>query len=94
MEFEITKEVSRLRAHLSSLHQQLEAARTQHASSEAAVAKLSADLAELSQALRTSQDTVATIFRSRSWRWLAPVRNFNLRIHSLRGRFRIAKFFR
>jgi FkbM family methyltransferase len=79
---------------ISALHEERGVLRTEIATSQAAVAKLSADVAELSQALKRSQETVETIFRSRSWRWLAPIRKFNFLIRSCRKHIRMARLFR
>ncbi len=87
-------EVAALREEVSSLRHQLHAARTELASSGAAITKLSADLTELSAELKKNQHIVDTIFRSRSWRWLSPIRNFNFWLRSYRKHLRVARLFR
>jgi FkbM family methyltransferase len=79
---------------LAAAQAEIFALRTELTSSHAAVAKLRADVAELSQSLKKSQEIVDTIFRSRSWRWLAPIRNFNFWVRSYRKRLRMARLFR
>ena len=44
------------------------------ASRDLAFTKMSEDLAELSNALRSSREQLQMVLNSRSWRWLAPVR--------------------
>lgn len=88
------EEVAALRVELSSLRYQLRAAKIELATSEAALTKLSADLIELSAELRKNQQIVETIFRSRSWRWLSPIRNFNFWMRSYRKHLRVARLFR
>ena len=86
------REVAALREVLL-LQTQLETARTQLASSQAALAKVSSDLAKLSEELVTSRATIVTISRSRSWRWLEPIRRLNALIRSYRSRIRLRRFF-
>ena len=88
------RDISALREETSLLRNELVVLRAQLTSSRAAVAKLSADVGELSEALKKSRETIETIFRSRSWRWLAPLRDFNARVRSYRKASRIAQLFR
>ena len=75
------------------LQRELAFARTELTSSEAALAKCNSDLGELSQALKASRQTIETIFRSRSWRWLSPIRRFNLALRCHRQKIRLRRFF-
>lgn len=70
------------------LEAELQKAATQLATSNAAVAKLTADVEELADALRLARTQLDQIFRSRSWRWLAPIRkaNFMLKSHRKKNR--------
>ena len=88
------RDISALQEERSLLRNELVVLRAQLTSSQAAVAKLSADVGELSEALKKSRATIDTIFRSRSWRWLGPIREFNFRVRSYRKTLRIARFFR
>jgi len=62
--------------------------------SEAAVAKLNSDRGELARALQTSRETLDQVFKSRSWRWLAPIRNINFALRSHRENLRKSRLFR
>jgi hypothetical protein len=62
--------------------------------SEAAVAKLNSDRGELARALQTSRETLDQVFKSRSWRWLAPIRNINFALRSHRENRRKSRLFR
>lgn len=86
-------EIGRLRREIALLTRELAHARTQLTSSEAALAKYSSDLTELAHALKTSRETIDAIFRSRSWRWLSPIRRLNLRLRSTRQRIQLRRFF-
>ena len=84
-------DIATLKRCILALQGEREVLRTEVSSSQAAVTKLDSDLAELSQALRTNQEIVETIFKSRSWRWLAPIRHFNLSLKSYRQRLQTAR---
>ncbi len=88
------RDISTLHKEISALHKDRAILHTELASSQAVVAKLSADIAELSQSLKRNQQIIETIFRSRSWRWLAPIRKFNFWVRSYRKRLRMARLFR
>ena len=87
-------EIAAAQAEIAAAQAEISSLRTELTSSRAALAKLRADVAELSQSLKKSQEIVDTIFRSRSWRWLAPIRNFNFWVRSYRKRLRMARLFR
>ena len=86
-------ETAHLQREICLLQRELAFARTQLTSAGAALAKCNSDLAELSLALKASRETIETIFRSRSWRWLSPIRRFNLAIRSYRQKIRLRRFF-
>jgi hypothetical protein len=85
-------ETGHLQKEICLLQRELAFARTELTSSEAALAKCNSDLGELSQALKASRETIEMIFRSRSWRWLSPIRRFNLAIRSYRQKIRLRRF--
>jgi chromosome segregation ATPase len=87
-------ELTAARIQIVSTQASLESTRAALALSEAAVGKLSSDLTELTRALRTSRDTIEQVFKSRSWRWLAPIRSLNFTLRSYRENLRRARFFR
>jgi hypothetical protein len=86
-------ETGHLQKEICLLQRELAFARTELTSSEAALAKFNSDLGELSQALKASRETIEMIFRSRSWRWLSPIRRFNLAIRCYRQNIRLRRFF-
>jgi FkbM family methyltransferase len=82
----VREAISVLENELVTARTELDAARTKITSSEVAFTNLSGDVAELAQALQTSREQVQQIMRSRSWRWLAPVRGVNLVLKTYRKR--------
>jgi FkbM family methyltransferase len=76
-----------LRAEIQALRKELALSRTQLSSCQAQGDKLRSDLAELAQQLNISREMLDSIFKSRSWRWLGPIRRLNAGIRSYRDRF-------
>jgi len=68
----------------SALQSQLQRVSAQLTSSQEAIAKLGRDVSELGAALKSARAQLQMIFKSRSWRWLAPVRKANAVLKSYR----------
>jgi len=79
---------------LSAARIQINSTQAALALSEAVVAKLNSDLGELARALHKSRETLEQVFKSRSWRWLAPIRNVNFALRAYRENLRRDRFFR
>ena len=87
-------ELSTARKQIDSTEATLGSTQAALALSEAAVAKLNSDRGELARALQTSRETLDQVFKSRSWRWLAPIRNINFALRSYRENLRRSRLFR
>ena len=77
--------------HIASLQDELHRVSDQLAASQAAVAKLSGDVSELAESLKTARTQLDAVFRSRSWRWLEPIRKANFLLKSYRKKLRAAQ---
>lgn len=83
--------VAELRMQLASVIGERDRLSNQLAASQAAVAKLSGDVSELAESLKTARTQLDAVFRSRSWRWLEPIRRANFLLKSYRKRARAAR---
>ena len=88
---QLRNELHTARETISRLEDELNRALNQIAASEAAVAKLSGDISELAESLKTARTQLDAVFRSRSWRWLEPIRRANFLLKSHRKKARAAR---
>lgn len=77
---------------LRAERKELSLSRNQLSSCQVEADKLRSDLAQLAQVLKSSRETLDSIFKSRSWRWLAPIRRLNAGVRSYRDRFQSRRF--
>lgn len=78
------KMLQALEAKNSALQAQLQRLSAQLTSSQEAIAKLGRDVSELGTSLHSARAQLQAVFRSRSWRWLAPIRRANAVLKSYR----------
>ena len=88
---QLHNELRTARETISRLEDELNRALKQIAASEAALAKLSGDVSELAESLKTARIQLDGVFRSRSWRWLHPIRKANFLLKSYRKKLHAAR---